>query len=162
MKTSELIKKIKGLKGIEPDQYFSGNLRRLILATPKNYSSNLSKGFIFKNFKTAFALSLAAIIVFIVIAGINFKNAYIPYITSLDKNGINEELSKSDINIYLNEVGYWQENEKQLSSALNQISNNKANSVNTKILEKESQAIDQVNQDNLKNPKIDELLNSLL
>ena len=162
MKNSDLIKKIKNLKGIEPDQYFSNNLRRIILTTPNIQSPNLSRGFIFSNPKAGFALSLAVIIFFIIMAGINFRSIYTPYVASLDKNGINDDLSKSDIDIHLNEVNYWQENEKQLSSALSQISNNKADSVNEKILEKESQVIEQIDQNNLKNPRIDELLNSRL
>lgn len=154
MKESDLIKKIKILKGIEPDQYFSNNLRRLFLISSKKQSPDLPRSFVFNNLKAIFALSLAVIVVFIILIGINFRSIYTPYVASLDKNGINDELSQSDINIYLNEVSYWQENEKQLTSAFGQISNNDSN--------KETQLIEEVKPDNFKNPKIDELLDSLL
>ena len=47
MKNSDLIKKIKFLKGIEPDQYFINNLRRLILVTPQTQSPESLKSLIF-------------------------------------------------------------------------------------------------------------------
>ena len=168
MKNSDLIKKIKFLKGIEPDQYFINNLRRLILVTPQTQSPEPLKGLIFNNLKMGLAFSLAIIITFIILTGVNFKGVYFPYISSLDKHNLKDEWLKSDINVYLTEVSYWQETEKQIGLVLSQVSQNRSNSLNSRSLEKESQLIKEeldsywLDENEIRNPKINELLDSLL
>ncbi len=169
MKNSDLIKQIKNLKNIEPDQYFSSNLRRrLILVSPSSQISSLFSKLFSNNLRLSLGFSLAVIIGLIVLTIINFRGAYLPYLASLDKDKLNDEQTNSDINIYLSEISYWQETEKQIGLALNQISQERSNSLNTKLLEKESQLIEKkvdsyrIEENEIRNPKINELLDSLL
>lgn len=112
----KLIKILKSLKAINPDEGFVQRSRNLILTSPQREKPRFRLNFI-ENLKLAAALALASALLFVVITGL-------PYLSNLgparlaDKHKQNQP---TDFYIQLGEVKYDLNSDKELGAEIEKL-----------------------------------------
>ncbi len=121
-----MINQLKQLQRIEPDADFLARSKKIILtASPKPEYIFQLRHAATHFFKVSFALGLMAVML-LVISG-RFAPAPASLIASLNSKQLVRESTKYDFNLQLAEAQYYQEVDKQINLALNEIiSNGKA------------------------------------
>lgn len=124
----QLVKILKQLKLIRPDEGFVKHSRQNILSSPQ-----LRKGIfgfrsnIFESFKLATAIALASALLFVFLGGLsyfNVKNLTPVLLTSLNDENLKAEEAKLDLQIQLGEVTYDLGSEKEIGAKIDELLKN--------------------------------------
>ncbi|MDI6734361.1 MAG: hypothetical protein QMD50_02630 [Patescibacteria group bacterium] len=150
----EIIKNLKKLRTIRPDEQFIKNSRGLILAT--YYTPNKLR-------ITWPVLAWSAVAAFSVILIISLtlpriQNSKI-LSSSLNRDKIEQELNNLTINIQLEQITYSQTISQTIASALTEISDTHTKHLNKNVLESEQKSLDGLD---LQNSEIDRMLNQVI
>lgn len=158
---NEIIKKIKELKSIEPENVFAKHSLRLILSNQQN--SNIGyelTGKFFDLIKMSFTLGLTSLVIIGFFGAISLIKTLSPAsLTSLDNTVLNQEINSLDASINLSEVKYYDNSISKISMALNETSKTAPDHLNATIIEKEMNNLDKIKSDN---KTIDDLLNEIM
>ncbi len=120
-----LIKILKQLKAIMPDEGFVKRSRQIILASPQ-----IRRGFmglkigIFESIKLASALTLASALLFVALGGLSFfnvKNLSPMILSSLNDENLKAEEQKLDFQIQLGEVTYNLGEDKEIGARIDEL-----------------------------------------
>lgn len=120
-----LMKILKELKAIRPEEGFVRRSRQIILA-----SSQARRGFlglkisIFESFRLAAAVTLASALLFVVFGGLslfNVKNLSPMILSSLNNESLKAEEQKLDFQIQLGEVTYKLGEDKETAAKIDEI-----------------------------------------
>jgi len=145
-----LIEKLKIFRGIVPDVVFSRNCRLAILSQPE------------KIFVWNWRLSLAVASLLVVLITGGWFNYSRPVLvaTNLNTQALEGDLQNLNINIQLAKIEYYQQSKETVSLALQEISENQADHLDSSILESEKNQL----KENSASPgeNIDDLLNQIL
>jgi hypothetical protein len=120
-----LIKILKELKNIIPDNGFISRSRNLILSSPQ-IKRGLRASF-FESFKLATALSLASVLLFILVGGLsllNVKNLSPVVLTSLNDESLKAEEEKLDFQIQLGQISYPTAEDKEIGAKVDELLKN--------------------------------------
>lgn len=103
----EIIKKLQGLREIEPDYEYARNSRHLILTPKPSIFAQLAE-----SLNLAFETALVAALFLIVILGGVFglsKSLFLPPLQGIDEEALLTEADalNEDINLQLNEIAYF-------------------------------------------------------
>lgn len=150
MAYDKIIEQLKTLKKVKPDDHFKENTRRMILATDKEQPT-ITNYFPSWGLAGAFALVL-------LVTGTIFVITPSTQVNSFDTEELQSEFQ--NLNIEIEQISYTQETSKTIASALNEISNTKANHLNKSILEKEQNSLEEINGSDSKN--INQMLNKII
>lgn len=124
----ELIKILKGMKTIKPDDGLIKRSRHLILSSPQMKRSFLGLTLnILESFKLATALTLATALVFVLLGGLsylNIKNLSPITLSSLNAENLKAEEQKLDFQIQLGQANYNLGSEKEIGAKIDEILKN--------------------------------------
>ncbi len=149
----EIIKDLKLLKEIKPDESFINRTRNIVLVTTPH--SRLVPAWIA-------GLALAAVVLALIGSGILFSTHHPSISSSLNEDFLVKEFSELDINIQIDEITYSQDVHKTIASALNEISDSRTSHMNPSILEAEKEYINQLEDTGSKEKEINNLLNKVI
>lgn len=124
----KIIKTLKALRSIEPDQDFKHRSRSVILSTPRtsHHFPGLRIRF-WEGMKFAGALSLASLLIFLIFGGLSYfsvQNLAPAILTGIDENNLLSEASAVEFQIRLNEIKYYEESVKQVTALLEKLAEN--------------------------------------
>lgn len=175
MKDKDIIKTLELLKHIEPRESFSKESRLLIMSssqktplqrmipTKVSLSGVLSHSFAQHPLRAlAFTVAGVALIVTAYTATKEISPLFLP---GLNQNKVvaEAEMVNKTINIELQRLEYFDATNKTGSSALNQVTSEELDHLNTSILQKEVGTIDQkVSSSSLDNSELNAQLNTIL
>ena len=120
-----LIKILKQLKAIKPDEGFVKRSRQMILSSPQ-----IRRGFlglkigIFDSLRLATAVTLASALLFVALGGLsllNVKNLSPIILTSLNDEDLKAEEEKLDFQIQLGEVTYNLGKDKEIGAKIDEL-----------------------------------------
>ena len=113
-----LIKILKELKAIKPDEGFVKRSRQMILSAPQRKQNLLGIRInIFESFKLGAALTLASALLFIVFAGVSYLNNSGPALLADQHKAGNQ----SDFYIQLGEARYDLNKDKELGAKIEKL-----------------------------------------
>ncbi len=150
----QIIRQLRKLRSIEPDSGFMSVSRRTILAFRKQEPIFAWPSFSFK-LAGAFAGLVAVLITSIALFSGNSASTALA-----SPEVLNKEFSSLNINVELQEIDYRQNVNQTITSAISEISSNKASHLNQDVLNSESNNLD-LNASGT-DPQIDQLLNSVI
>lgn len=120
-----LIKILKELKSIRPEEGFVNRSRQIILASPQLRRSFLGvKIGLFESFRLAAAVGLASALIFVALGGVSFfniKNLSPMILSSLNDENIKAEEAKVNFEIQLGEVTYNLGEEKEIGAKIDEL-----------------------------------------
>lgn len=124
----QLIKILKALKLIKPEEGFVQRSRGIILSSPQLRRSLFGfRSNIFESFKLAAAITLASALLFVFLGGLsyfNVKNLSPVLLTSLNDENLKAEEQKLDFQIQLGQVTYDLGSEKEIGAKIDELLNN--------------------------------------
>lgn len=124
----QLIKILKELKGIKPEEGFVKRSRQLVLASPIKARGFLGLKMNFlESFKLAAALTLASALLFVLLGGfsyLNLKNLSPMGLTSLNAENLKAEAEKLDFQIQLGEAVYNINSDKEVGLKIDELLKN--------------------------------------
>ncbi len=148
----ELIGQIKKLRAIEPDSAFKANSRNLILS-----HKTKKPLFVFNWPVFAWSGAIAMAAVLLTVTAAFFSKPKEVFSSSFDAQKLNKEFSEMNINIQLKEIGYQQNVNQTITSALSEISQTQTKHLNASVLEKEKNEMEASSSE--PGSQIEELLN---
>ncbi len=150
----QIIRQLRRLKSIEPDPSFVLGSRRSILAIKKQ-----EPVFAFTWPNLRFVGAFAGLVAVLVTSIFLFSGKSAPSALA-SPEVLSKEFSNLNINIELQEIDYRQNVNQTITSAISEISDNKARHLNQDVLNSESNNLnlDAAGSD----PQIDQLLNSVI
>jgi hypothetical protein len=153
MSNKEIIKNLKLLKEIEPDESFANRTRNIVLATTPH-----------SRFIPAWVagFALAALFISLISYSFIFYNHNPSISSSLEKNFLVNEFNEMDINLQVKKITYSQDVNKTIASALSEITESQADHMNPSILEAEKEYINQLETTKGNDEEIDKLLNKVI
>lgn len=155
MSSNNTIQKLKNLKQIKPDENFVQSTRGLILNERPQTTESVGLNLIPK---WGFALGVALIL--LIATGSIYLTPDKPSMaSSLDSNELQNELEA--LTIQVEEVGYSQETNQAIASALDEISTSQASHLNKSILEREQNGIEEL-QGSEKSENINQMLDKVI
>lgn len=120
-----LVKILKELKNIIPEEGFIKHSRNIVLSSPQ-LKRSLKVSF-FESFKLATALSLASVLLFILVGGLsllNVKNLSPVILTSLNDESLKAEEEKLDFQIQLGQISYPVGEDKEIGAKVDELLKN--------------------------------------
>lgn len=123
----QLIKILKALKLIKPEEGFVQRSRGIILSSPQKQGLFGFRSNIFESFKLAAAITLASALLFVFLGGLsyfNVKNLSPVLLTSLNDENLKAEEQKLDFQIQLGQVTYDLGSEKEIGAKIDELLNN--------------------------------------
>ncbi|MEK7641126.1 MAG: hypothetical protein AAB389_03985 [Patescibacteria group bacterium] len=124
----QLIKILKSLKSIVPDQEFISKSRNLILSAPQHTRGwFIFHGGVLQSIKMGAALTLASGLLFIVLGGISFfnvRNLSPVMLSSINSSNIEAEADSVDFHIQLGQAKYDVDSEKEIGAKIDELLNN--------------------------------------
>lgn len=148
----KLITQLKKLKRIEPNPFFAANSRRTILALRKE-----EPVFAWLNLRVAGVMTgmVAA-----VAASVFLFSAPSATMVLASPEVLNQEFKDLNINIELSAIGYHQNIDQTVISALSEITDNQIKHLNQDILQTESEELDL--NSSTTDPEIESLLDKII
>lgn len=124
----QLVKILKSLKSITPDEGFLSRSKNLITAAPQ-YSAGwfVFRGSVLQSIKMGAALTLASGLLFIVLGGISFfniRNLSPVMLSSVNKENIEAEADDLDFHIQLGQAKYDVDSEKAIGAQIDEVLKN--------------------------------------
>lgn len=153
MNKRELIREIRVLKEIRPDEGFVTRTRSLVITARPTLR-------IIPTWVAGFAL--ATILLALVASGI-FLSARNPSISSsFNKEALAKEFNELDVNLQIDEVTYSRDIHETIASAITEISDSKISHLNPSILEEEQSYIEDIEGDGAQEKEINDLLEKVI
>jgi len=153
-----IIKQLKSLQTIEPDNGFVFRTRNLFVpATIATVNISPRPFSIFNwQYASAFALVLISVIV-------------IPFfmftpeetLASLDTQALTSEIHSLPINVQLEELKYNETAQETITTAVSEASNTDTNHLNTSLIRREGEIINAINEEEVET-NVDDLLNQVI
>ncbi|MDO8467291.1 MAG: hypothetical protein Q7S83_04100 [bacterium] len=124
----QLIKILKSLKSITPDEGFISRSKNLVTAASQHSAGwFIFRGSVLQSIKMGAALTLASGLLFIVLGGISFfniRNLSPVMLSSVNKENIEAEAENLDFQIQLGQVKYDVDSEKAIGAQIDAVLKN--------------------------------------
>ena len=153
-------KKIKELQRIAPSQEFSARSWAVITTTQQIHQSLLAH--VWESMGYSLALGLGAIIILVTVGGfsyLNLGNVAPVLVSSLNTKSLLAEAENANFEIKLADAKYLDAASTIVAIALDAVSNNELDHLNSQILEKELESLEKQQDINL---EINQVLNKIL
>ena len=156
---SEIIKNLKSLGEIKPDNDYAKKSRSLILLSPRSAAipAGIFTSFVYRLRLGGLIVGAAAVL--LVLAAAVKAPAWIAGGSGLDNESIAAEMDDLNIDVRLSEVKYYQESPKTVGMALKEVSLNGSAHLNGDVIRKETNQLDFQNPTN---KEIDRLLDEVI
>lgn len=123
----QLIKILKSLKLIKPDEGFVKHSRPAIVSAPQLRKNLFGISNIFEGFRLAAAITLGSALLFVFLGGISYLNIqnFTPALLSgLNDDNLKAEENKLDLQIQLGELTYDLSQEKEIGAQIDELLKN--------------------------------------
>ncbi|HEY4500003.1 MAG TPA: hypothetical protein VJH70_02700 [Candidatus Paceibacterota bacterium] len=140
-----LLKFLQQLKELKPDEHYHKISLPVIISAPQKRHVPFLNKFL-EVFHYSSAVVLASLLLFVMLGGLSLLNR--PGLTTsalagLDSNNLNAELAQFNLQIQLSEAQYFANSSRSISSTPNEILNDIPSDLNTAIIEKELNGVEQ-------------------
>ena len=124
MNQQELIRKLQGLRSIEPNEEFVRSSRSVILSSSTGVPAGqvLKQGIFSRGLSFAMSMALAAVFLFLLAAGNttgSFKTLFLPTLHGVNNDSLASEANTitNDIDIRLEEIQYFEQTRRAVALA---------------------------------------------